>query len=207
MLSKTNLSHCESSSSDSGYKSRQNVRDKLVHRGSCDSLPSSPSDSFTNGKHRSTNNNNNASINSSSTNTNNTNSNSNNGTTSTRLSSTKAGYSWRDDDSCLYSDIEACDTLFLDIGAKEPPELLAARNLKGKIKKKKVVKQKSKSVEVVSPRDTGDETFSKLLKDADVAVSLEVADGDQLQQQTVKVKKKIKIVIGKRTKPKVLRKK
>lgn len=115
---------------------------------------------------------------------------------------------WREDDTHLYSDIENCDTLFLDIGAKEPPELIAARNLKGKVKKKKISKEKlitGESSKQASDDVTKPEGSTTLNPVNDVAVSLEKSNHSE--EPNIKIKKKIKIVIGKRSKPKVTRKK
>ena len=110
---------------------------------------------------------------------------------------------WQDDDTHMYADIEPCDTLFLDIGTKEPPELMAARSIKGKLKKKKVVRQKSKSSEDVEKSGA---TKTSLSPGSDVAVSLEKGN-DETGEPTIKVKKKIKIIIGKKTRGKITRKK
>ncbi|RXG56019.1 hypothetical protein Avbf_04127 [Armadillidium vulgare] len=53
------------------------------------------------------------------------------------------------DEETLCADIADCDTLFMDIGAKETPQLKAARNLKGKIMKKKA--QSKGTIERNSP--------------------------------------------------------
>ena len=128
-----------------------------------------------------------------------------------RTKPSKLNETWKEDDTHLYSDIKNCDTLFLDIGTKEPPELLAARNLKGKIKKKKVSRQKGKQVGDSSEKTAEDEakvanTSALLSPGVDVDVSLE-KPANETDPPTIKVKKKIKIVIGKRPKTKITRRK
>ena len=179
----------ESSSSDSGYKSRTSAASKLLLLSSGDSLDSTT-------QHRTRSNVLNLG----------------DGTcVDASYAKGRCGYSWKEDDSHLCADIETCDTLFLDIGAKEPPELLAARNLKGKIKKKKINKLTvCRNVDRISSppnrSDLCENAFSKLVNDSDLAVSI-VDCATDAETPTVKVKKKIKIVIGKRTKSKLCRKK
>ncbi|XP_018012449.1 uncharacterized protein LOC108669580 [Hyalella azteca] len=115
----------------------------------------------------------------------------------------------KDDDGQLCPEIETGDTLFLDIRAKEPPELLAVKNLKEKVKKKKSSKEKLFAIDagIGGPTDRGDsmEPSSALRPLNDVSVSVEKVD--QSDEATVKIRKKIKIVIGKKPKLKIVRRK
>lgn len=104
------------------------------------------------------------------------------------------------DEEQLCADIATCDTLFLDTAAQETPELIAARNLKGKLKKKKSVKpggSKDSEKYKASKQDRNDENASgsKPSKAED-----EDKESSESTPPDGKVKKKIKIVIGKKTK-------
>lgn len=113
------------------------------------------------------------------------------------------------DEEQLCADIATCDTLFLDTFAQETPELIAARNLKDKVKKKKSLKaaggsrdqekkKKGKAEKDNSERTKEDEDAKKSSK-AEDENEKEVSESTQCDE---KVKKKIKIVIGKKTKTK-----
>ncbi|XP_063874130.1 uncharacterized protein LOC135107747 isoform X3 [Scylla paramamosain] len=115
------------------------------------------------------------------------------------------------EDEELCADIATCDTLFLDTSAQETPELLAARNLKGKVKKKKNAKASTENKERVRKSDEVDERTASEGIDGDrESCSLEKVDqNDEVSgttQPDLKVKKKIKIVIGKKTRPKISKK-
>ncbi|XP_069986707.1 cytosolic carboxypeptidase 2 isoform X2 [Penaeus vannamei] len=105
------------------------------------------------------------------------------------------------DEEQLCADIATCDTLFLDTAAQETPELIAARNLKGKLKKKKSVKpggSKDSEKHRASKQDQDGEQSgggSKPSKAED-----EDKESSESTPPDGKVKKKIKIVIGKKTK-------
>ena len=108
-----------------------------------------------------------------------------------------------DDSERLCADIATCDTLFIDIGAKETPELIAARNLKGKVKKKKDLcdnkNKKGFKSENNANESLNDEENNKINFDDST-----LKDANQTEP---KVKKKIKIVIGgKKPKTKLRRK-
>ncbi|XP_076028748.1 uncharacterized protein LOC143017765 isoform X1 [Oratosquilla oratoria] len=121
------------------------------------------------------------------------------------------------DNDQLCADIASCDTLFLDIGARETPELIAARNLKGKVKKKKAPQTSATSSGSKSHvGDNGNYTKSKkstsdalgdLNNDCEKDTQ-ECAEDSQECTAETKTKKKIKIVIGaKKPKPKLSKKK
>ena len=98
------------------------------------------------------------------------------------------------DQDSLCADIASCDTLFLDTGLQETATLKAARNLKGKVKKKKKSEGGNHQLE------TGTEEGSKLIPlDAE---ALDDNEDKNLNEATDegKIKKKIKIVIGKKMK-------
>ncbi|XP_068230422.1 cytosolic carboxypeptidase 2-like isoform X3 [Palaemon carinicauda] len=112
------------------------------------------------------------------------------------------------DEEQLCADIAACDTLFLDTSAQETPELIAARNLKGKVKKKKAVKtvggkdsekKKGEKQEDAEEDKAEDEESGNVIEDNE-------KDSSESLQPDGKVKKKIKIVIGKKVKTKPSRK-
>ncbi|KAK7077233.1 Cytosolic carboxypeptidase 2 [Halocaridina rubra] len=112
------------------------------------------------------------------------------------------------DEEQLCADIATCDTLFLDTAAQETPELIAARNLKGKVKKKKAVKGTDKKKE---EKDNGQGMDVKPQDDMRKASTSNFDDDQEKEsseslQQDCKVKKKIKIVIGKKAKTKATRK-
>ena len=102
-----------------------------------------------------------------------------------------------DEQSC--ADIAGCDTLFLNIGVHEKPELKAARNLKEKLNKKKELK--------ILPEGSADDR-SPVDTDYNGNNSSVSQPGDILPfQDTINQKRKIKIVIGKKTKSKSNRRK
>ncbi|XP_071546070.1 cytosolic carboxypeptidase 2-like isoform X3 [Panulirus ornatus] len=137
---------------------------------------------------------------------------------STRKSSKRVGVSkgtagTRDvDEEQLCADIAACDTLFLDTFAQETPELIAARNLKGKVKKKKSVKAAGGARDSEKRKeDKPGKNNSEGSKEAeDTKKNLNVDNENEKVYESTqsdgKVKKKIKIVIGKKTKSKVTKK-
>ena len=114
------------------------------------------------------------------------------------------------EDEELCADIATCDTLFLDTSAQETPELLAARNLKGKVKKKKNAKSSTEDKEEVRKRNEKDRATTEEVDGNKDSSSLEKVDQIEevsgTTQPDLKVKKKIKIVIGKKTRPKVSKK-
>ena len=116
--------------------------------------------------------------------------------------SAKPGGNRELDSEQLCADIAACDTLFLDIGAKETPELIAARNLKVKVKKKKDTdkpkKTKNNNDNEFNPDEKVDEENNK--------VTNTLENTKDPSQPEVKVKKKIKIVIGKKPKTRLKKK-
>lgn len=99
----------------------------------------------------------------------------------------------RIEDDPLCADIATCDTLFLDIGTKETPQLKAARNLKGRLKKKK----KDLLQLEIKEASEADKERDALRGDDDY-------NGNEISRQMLsttsqnepKPKKKIKIVIG-----------
>ncbi|KAK8738144.1 hypothetical protein OTU49_004067 [Cherax quadricarinatus] len=115
------------------------------------------------------------------------------------------------DEERLCADIAACDTLFLDTCAQETPELIAARNLKGKVKKKKSIKTSGGSRETEKRKEEKQSDKSETRQDEEGDKSFKIDDDNEKQvsestQSEGKVKKKIKIVIGKKTKTKVSKK-
>ncbi|XP_050714852.1 cytosolic carboxypeptidase 2-like isoform X2 [Eriocheir sinensis] len=111
------------------------------------------------------------------------------------------------EDEELCADIATCDTLFLDTSAQETPELLAARNLKGKVKKKKNAKAAAdgrKNNEGEEPANIEGVDGSASSSPGKVVGQSEEVSGNT--QPDLKVKKKIKIVIGKKTRPKISKK-
>ncbi|KAF2362086.1 Peptidase M14 carboxypeptidase A [Trinorchestia longiramus] len=128
----------------------------------------------------------------------------------TRKTGKSADPAWEEDDSRLCADIETCDTLFLDIGGtKEPPELKVARNSKERVKKKKSSKEKlfeeSNEDQSTTSVTKSNSSPNKLQPVNDVSVLVEKSS--EAEEPTVKIKKKIKIVIGRKPKAKLLRKK
>ncbi|XP_045593717.1 uncharacterized protein [Procambarus clarkii] len=114
------------------------------------------------------------------------------------------------DEEQLCADIATCDTLFLDTSAQETPELIAARNLKCKVKKKKSVKTSMGSRETEKRKDDKQSENNEVKQDegeksfkVDYDNEKEVSECTQSEG---KVKKKIKIVIGKKTKTKANKK-
>lgn len=117
----------------------------------------------------------------------------------------------RAEDEELCADIATCDTLFLDTSAQETPELLAARNLKGKVKKKKNAKASAENKEEIRRNDEVEERATTEGADGirDSSSLEKVEQSEEVlgtTQADLKVKKKIKIVIGKKTRPKVSKK-
>ncbi|KAG7175392.1 putative cytosolic carboxypeptidase NnaD-like, partial [Homarus americanus] len=131
---------------------------------------------------------------------------------SRRGSTTKVSTTRDMDEEQLCADIATCDTLFLDTSAQETPELIAARNLKGKVKKKKSVKTRGGSGETEKRKDDKEsESNYKVTQDEDSEKLFKVDDGHgkEVSESTPsegKIKKKIKIVIGKKSKTKVSKK-
>lgn len=115
------------------------------------------------------------------------------------------------EDEELCADIATCDTLFLDTSAQETPELLAARNLKGKVKKKKNAKAAAEAKEEVRKNDEGEEPANteRVDESSSPSPAKVVGQPEEVSGTTppdLKVKKKIKIVIGKKTRPKISKK-
>lgn len=115
------------------------------------------------------------------------------------------------EDEELCADIATCDTLFLDTSAQETPELLAARNLKGKVKKKKNAKAAAEAKEEARKNDEGEGRPTTEGIDGNSPSSPGKVEGQTEEvsgttQPDLKVKKKIKIVIGKKTRPKISKK-
>ncbi|KAK8400460.1 hypothetical protein O3P69_003251 [Scylla paramamosain] len=98
------------------------------------------------------------------------------------------------EDEELCADIATCDTLFLDTSAQETPELLAARNLKGKVKKKKNAKASTENKERVRKSDEVDERTASEGIDGDrESCSLEKVDQNDEVSGTTQPDLKISI--------------